>query len=155
MGKMNEYYDADIAEKYVIHIPKEKDCIYIAGYKIDGFDSLENFCEYLQKYREVEEELKKYKDLEEQGLLLKLPCKVGDTIYVIPSKVNYDLNVLNRYTENNRVYEQKVHSIQMWSNERYLLTTCDGQWSVLSESYKKTWFLTKEEAEKALAEMEE
>ena len=26
-------------------------------------------------------ELKEYKDLEEQGLLIKLPCKVGDTVY--------------------------------------------------------------------------
>lgn len=27
--------------------------------------------------------LKEYEDLEEQGLLLKLPCKVGDTVYSI------------------------------------------------------------------------
>ena len=34
--------------------------------------------------------LKEYEDLEEQGLLLKLPCKVGDTAFVdsktIPTK---------------------------------------------------------------------
>ena len=29
--------------------------------------------------------LAKYEDLEEQGLLLKLPCKVGDTVYSIHS----------------------------------------------------------------------
>ena len=29
------------------------------------------------------EELKRYKDLEEQGRLLVLPCKVGDTVYEI------------------------------------------------------------------------
>ena len=29
------------------------------------------------------EELKRYRDLEEQGLLLVLPCKVGDTVYEI------------------------------------------------------------------------
>lgn len=28
------------------------------------------------------ERLGKYEDLEEQGRLLKLPCKVGDTVYV-------------------------------------------------------------------------
>ena len=27
------------------------------------------------------EELKSYKDLEEHGLLVRLPCKVGDTVY--------------------------------------------------------------------------
>lgn len=94
-----------------------------------------------------------YEDAEEQGLLLRLPCKVGDIIFVIPSQVNYDINIVNRHEENNRVYEQRVHSIQMWSNDRYLLTTCDGLCSVLSDFYKETWFLTKEEAEQALAEM--
>ena len=99
------------------------------------------------------EQLKSYKDAEEQGLLLRLPCKVGTTIYVIPSKVNYDLNIINRRTKNNRVYEQKVHSIEMFSNDRYLLTTCDGLRSVLADSYKEIWFLNKEEAEQALAKL--
>lgn len=30
----------------------------------------------------VYRKLKDYEDLEEQGLLVKLPCKVGDTVYV-------------------------------------------------------------------------
>ena len=30
----------------------------------------------------VQEKLREYEQLEEQGLLLRLPCKVGDTIYV-------------------------------------------------------------------------
>lgn len=52
-----------------------------------------------------------YEDLEEQGLLVRFPCKVGDDIYRILSKANYDLNVLNGYKANNRVYHQKVYSI--------------------------------------------
>lgn len=44
-----------------------------------------------------------YEDLEEQGMLVKLPVKIGDDIYKIPSKANYDLNVLNGYKANNRV----------------------------------------------------
>ena len=35
-----------------------------------------------QKILKLAERLKEYEDLEEQGLLLKLPCKVGDTVYV-------------------------------------------------------------------------
>lgn len=31
----------------------------------------------------IYEKLGYYEDLEEQGLLLKLPCKVGDTVYAI------------------------------------------------------------------------
>lgn len=98
--------------------------------------------------------LAEYEDAEEQGLLLRLPCKVGDTIYVIPSKVNYELNIINGHAENNRVYKQKVYSIQMFSNARYLLTACEGYNSVLSDFYKATWFLTPEEAEQALTEMQ-
>ena len=94
-----------------------------------------------------------YEDLEEQGLLLRLPCKVGDVIYKIPSKVNYDLNIVNKHPENNRVYEQPVYSIQMWNNYTYVLNTCDGLDCVRSDSFKETWFLTREEAEKALEEM--
>ena len=103
----------------------------------------------------VQEKLREYEQLEEHGLLLRLPCKVGDTIYVIPSKVNYDLNIINKRKKNNRVYEQKVHSIEMFSNDRFLLTTCDGLRSVLADSYKEIWFLNKEEAEQALQKMGE
>lgn len=96
--------------------------------------------------------LKEYEDAEEQGLLLRLPCRVGDIIYKIPSKVNYDLNIVNRHRENNRVYEQPVYSIQMWNNSTYILNTCDGMDCVRSDSFGETWFLTKAEAEKALEE---
>lgn len=94
--------------------------------------------------------LARYEDLEEQNRLIELPCKIGDTVYVIPSKVNYELNIVNHHEENNRVYEQTVHSIQMFSNYRYVLATCDGLCSILSDFYKETWFLTREEAEAAL-----
>ena len=32
---------------------------------------------------DILEKLAEYEDLEEQGLLLRLPCKVGDTIYEV------------------------------------------------------------------------
>ena len=35
------------------------------------------------KILKLAEKLKYYEDLEEQGLLLKLPCKVGDTVYEV------------------------------------------------------------------------
>ena len=37
----------------------------------------------LQRCYKLVSELKKYKDLEEQGKLLKLPCAVGDTVYEV------------------------------------------------------------------------
>ena len=36
---------------------------------------------WLKDVTELLEELKSYKDLEEQGLLVRLPCKVGDTVW--------------------------------------------------------------------------
>ena len=36
------------------------------------------------------EELKRYRDLEEQGRLLVLPCKVGDTVYEIIEEIVTD-----------------------------------------------------------------
>lgn len=53
---------------------------------------------------DLREKLKEYEDLEEQGRLLKLPCKIGDDVYYVPSEVNYKLNILNRHSENNKVY---------------------------------------------------
>ena len=37
----------------------------------------------LTKLSIMQKELKKYKDLEEQGLLVRLPCKVGTEVYYI------------------------------------------------------------------------
>ena len=86
-----------------------------------------------------------------EGLLVALPCKVGDTIYAIPSETNFRLNAMYR-PENNRVYEQTVNSIRWFSNSRYMIWTCDGICSELSEGFGVTWFLTRAEAEAALKE---
>ena len=103
------------------------------------------------------EKLATYEDLEEQGLLVRLPVKIGDDIYKIPSKANYDLNALNGYKANNRVYHQKVYSIVF--SQRGWFVQCDKD-SInapnvicVDVEYGKTWFLTREEAEKKLEEM--
>lgn len=40
---------------------------------------------------EAIDKLSDYEDLDEQGLLLRLPCKVGDTVYVLSECKNVDL----------------------------------------------------------------
>ena len=98
-------------------------------------------------------------DAEEQGLLLRLPCKIGDDVYLIPSKVNYDLNVLSKHKENNRVYHQKVARIVITDGHWYIECDKDIEYGTdricIDLFYKETWFLAKEEAEQALARMEE
>ena len=50
--------------------------------KCDGLGASSK-CDNCEIMTSVCEKLGKYEDLEEQGLLLRLPCKVGDTVYAI------------------------------------------------------------------------
>lgn len=77
---------------------------------------------------EVLEKLARYEDLEEQGLLLGLPCRVGDTFWEI-----------NQTWLNPFIYPRTAHSLQH-------VVYC-------MERLGKTTFLTKEEAKEALAKM--
>ena len=43
-------------------------------------------------YRKVPKRLAELENKIENGLLIELPCKIGDTIYVVPSEVNFRLN---------------------------------------------------------------
>lgn len=100
-----------------------------------------------------------YEDAEEQGLLLWLPCGIGSDVYLIPSKVNYELNILSQHPENNKVYHQKVALITFTEKGWYMECDKDREYAtdrILSEKmYKETWFLSQEEAEAKLKEMEE
>lgn len=99
-----------------------------------------------------------YEQAEEQGLLLRLPCGIGSDVYMIPSKINYKLNILSLHPENNKVYHQKVALITFTENGWYIKCDKDREYAIeriLSEKmYKETWFLSQEEAEAKLKEME-
>ena len=72
--------------------------------------------------------------------------------------MNYDLNVLGKHKEHNRVYHQKVAKVVF--NERGWYLECDkdleyGTGHILVDIfYKETWFTSEEEAEQALKRME-
>lgn len=108
-------------------------------------------------YIKASEKLAEYEDLEEQGLPVRLPVKIGDDIYKIPSKVNYDLNVLNGYKANNRVYHQKAYRIVFSQSGWFVQCDKDSIHApnviCVDVEYGKTWFLTREEADKKLEEM--
>lgn len=84
---------------------------------------------------------------------IEVPVNIGDTIYVVPSKVNYQLNVINGHEENNRVYHQVVDHIAIYIGG-YYLSTCDGLSGVIEQSYSETWFLTEEEAQRRLEKLD-
>ena len=98
-----------------------------------------------------------YEDLEEQGFLVRLPCKVEDDVYIIPSPSVYGLNIINGYENLNRVYHQHVGSITFADSHWY--ATSREEYGIYSEkvlndiAFGTTWFLTREEAEKKLEEM--
>lgn len=108
---------------------------------------------------DLREKLKRYEDAEEQGLLLRLPCGIGSDVYIIPSKVNYELNILSLHPENNKIYHQKVALITFTEKGWYMECDKDREYGtdrILPEKmYKETWFLSQEEAEAKLKEMEE
>ena len=100
------------------------------------------------------EQLKEYQQLDEQGRLVKLPCKVGDTLYKI---------IVDKYTK------CSLHDKEFSLNCEYCEEKCDSKaiyvikdFTVFDmneiifymKSIGKTVFLTKAEAEKKLKEME-
>ena len=108
---------------------------------------------------DLREKLKYYEDAEEQGLLLRLPCKVGDTVYVITSPFNVFDDI--EYDENmkDEVYEAYVSSVSFYeSGEQYRIyakATNHFIGAYFREcDFGKTVLLTKAEAESKLAEME-
>lgn len=98
--------------------------------------------------------LAEYEDAEEQGLLIRLPCKIEDDIYVIPSEVNYRLNKSFGAKGLNAVCRQVVDHIE-FNSYGYLISTNEGMTVHREEAFGETWFLTREEAEQALKQMGE
>lgn len=99
---------------------------------------LDDIPKIISKYQE-------YKDLEEQDLLIKLPCKVGDTVYCIndtgtKKKPNY---VIEEYIVDNYMMGEHL-GIIICSKETGWMEEGD------IEIIGKTVFLTKEEAEQVL-----
>lgn len=83
----------------------------------------EDNCTYCDRFLKVLDKLATYEDAEEQGLLLRLPCKVGTTVYAIYG---------NKVTKGALIRQSSISFL---------------------DDFGKTVFLTKEEAEQALAEM--
>ncbi|WP_216697328.1 hypothetical protein [Anaerostipes faecalis] len=85
--------------------------------------------------------LKEYEDLEEQGLLLRLPCKVGDKLY--------------------HVIEDECHNPTVYISE-HIITDVSAKsvyaaddWWTFEEMPGINAFLSKEEAEAKLKELSE
>lgn len=118
---------------------------------------------------EIAERLANREQAEEQGLLLRLPCKVGDTVYVdsailpiidhkIPSYFPARI-VSFRFAKRNWMkIAVKAKWLHEWIDDEtgpesdYI--ECEKNFTILLSMIGKTVFLTREEAEAKLKEME-
>ena len=88
--------------------------------------------------RKVWDRLKQYEDMEEQGLLVRLPCKVGDTIYRCGDPIK-------------KTYEWQIAYVEVYDDETVFVDDSDN--TFVEADIGKTVFLTREEAEKSLEEV--
>lgn len=90
-------------------------------------------------YITASEKLCKYEDLEEQGLLLRLPCKVGDKVFVLMKDIPTSI-------------EETVCSNMYMVIQAPFPYDEDIDMFLKIKDFGKTVFLTKEEAKRALEE---
>lgn len=113
---------------------------------------------WLKDVAELLEELKSYKDLEEQGLLVRLPCKVGDTVWVVTSPINvfgYDEYDGDAEYE---VYESFLSSVSYYASGEQFRIYAKVTNSFIAAYFREcdfgeSIFLTREEAVKKLEEL--
>ena len=131
-------------DEAIKHAKEVADMNYNDAEKFDSNDSVENYmkancikcAEEHEQLAEWLEELKYYKDLEEQGLLVRLPCKVGDTMYDIVGKPL-------------RIVEHKVDAFHI-DKKGFHLQIING---VLEKKQEAKVYFSREEAEKKLEKM--
>ena len=87
------------------------------------------------------EKLADYEDAEEQGLLLRLPCPIGTTVY----NTTWWDDVQEKVKVDGKTFYRTVHKHKVSKSTFSLLDIYD---------FGKTVFLTKAEAEQKLKEME-
>lgn len=92
-------------------------------------------------YHNVLQKLADYEDLEEQGFLLRLPCKLGDTIYSIAN--------------DGKIYPVKAtREVRIVNGVLHIICeSCRYSDLVSYDDIGKTVFLTKSEAEAKLKEL--
>ena len=104
-------------------------------------------------YYSLIDKLAEYEDLEEQGLLLRLPCKAGSTIYKV-YKMPTRCTVHDQYKDDYSCCgceELECDSSYKWEIIKYIADI--KELVCVSDKIGETVFLTKEEAEQKLKEL--
>lgn len=135
MERLTERYKDSIANTVLIRECGDKLCKDIC-------DDIECNCSKCE-LEKVLEKLATYEDLEEQGLLVRLPCKVGDTVYVPTRNFVSELRITMVSVDMHGAYFS-------WMLNSGIYPNLDG---FSKSKLGKIVFLTREEAEKKLEEM--
>ena len=100
-------------------------------------------CSRADKTRMILEKLAEYEDLEEQGRLTKLPCKVEDILYGISMGkiINLTINEISIFC----MKGEKIINVKCQSNDEFR--------NYVEGEFGKTVFLSKEEAKARLKEL--
>ena len=98
-------------------------------------------------FQNIIDKLAKYETAEDEGRLVVLPCKVGDTVWMVHQRLTSTVNnVISKMT----VTELRGNRLNpIW----FVIDGEYGKTSFSPPEIGKTIFLTREEAEKALEEM--
>lgn len=99
-------------------------------------------------YISAAQKLCDYEDLEEQGLLVRLPCKIGDTVYRVNAGAKQPIIPMT---------VSEIHFL-CYKNERAVRFDAIGKEDMGESCYRledigRIVFLTREEAEKKLEEL--
>lgn len=130
--------DVSIEEKV------RQDC-YNRGYEQGRKNPAEEIVAYIES---LQNKVKEYEDKIEQGTLIELPCKVGDTVYVI-----YQYSDFLGTKDEPFIEEDIAQSFIYDENKMKIVPSRYGE---RSEYWYKTLdiLLTREEAEKRLKEIQ-
>jgi hypothetical protein len=99
------------------------------------------------------DKLYEYEDLEEQGLLLKLPCKFGSNVYTIATIYECKHDYLDCPMDFPDVYQCERNCKCEYEYKKLVVRPIIFKFEMLKDFNKKV-FLTKEEAEQELKRME-
>ena len=135
MERLTERYKDPIVNTVLIRECGDKLCKNIC-------DDIEYDCSKCELEKALEK-LCDYEDLEKQGLLVRLPCKVGDTVYVPTRNFISELRIIMVSVDMHGTYFR-------WMLNSGIYPNLDG---FSRSKLGKTVFLTREEAEKKLEEM--
>lgn len=169
-------YDVDIGYYVYEGLINDQARNYLSGDIVYMGDAIDLLAEYEDtglspaEVASLQSRLSHYEKAEQEGRLVELPCKVGDTVYVVTKCENVWVRRDDEYftgtgaTEcpfekdckfdecddgNVRVFETTIRGV--WMEDNHICAFCDTlNYEIIPSDFGKTVFLTEPEAIKAL-----